>query len=552
LNGTGGGNQNNEQSEFLNPKEPSSNKQSYNKKYDSDDEDFSRNNKDDLSDDDGDKSKKEKNLVKRPIICICNDLYAKVLMHLRKEALVFNVKADPNKLERRLKEICVKEKLNIDVSTIKNLCKQTNYDIRACINTLQFISYNQNNLALMKTLSMDKLQMLGSKDITAGLFEIWNKIFMSSLNPMELTFKSTLGIYNSYGEFERINDGIYVNYINNPTSKNELQNRAKLLEFLSYDDVLTSKINSGHNYEMSKFQCLPGAFAKIKYSSTDKNKNLKFPTFLIDYKKSKKNNFRIISSIKEAFDEECPYSKIGKKSLICDTLPFVYQLIQPEIREINPELMNKKELKQLRTAINIMCQFGIKFHEGRPNEDGEEEDEKIYEPDLSQLLNFSQLEKIEEIEKKNFFNKGNSFSKNKFSNQSQDIESLNKNTRITSKQKFIIRGEYEKLKSYKNNIKDTQQINNNSLIPKNQVQDERKNEKLKKSNFFESQSKKNQDSSENTEDVNKKTIINNMNFGRKRNFSQFADPEYKFVYKFNEGVTNTVRRTLNLNYFFKQ
>lgn len=469
-------------------------------------------------------------------------------MHLRKEALVFNVKADPNKLEKRLKEICIREKLNIEAPTIKNLCKQTNYDIRACINTLQFISYNQNNLALMKTLSMDKLQMLGSKDITAGLFEIWNKIFMTSPNPMELTFNSTLGLYNSFGEFERINDGIYVNYISNPTSKNELHNRAKLLEFLSYDDVLTSKINSGHNYEMIKFQSLPGAYAKIKYSSTDKNKNLKFPSLLIDYKKNKKNNFRIISSIKEVFDEECPYSKIGKKSLICDTLPYVHQLIQPEIREINPELMNKKELKQLRTAINIMCQFGIKFHEGRPNEDGEEDEDKTYDPDVCDLLNFSHSEKTEEIEKKNFFNKGNnSFSKNKFSNQIQDLESLNKNTRITSKQKFIIRGEYEKLKSYKNNIKDIQQIIN----PSNGVQDQIKNEKLKKNNFFESQSKKNQNSAENAEDANKKIIKNNMNFGRKRNFSQFADPEYKFVYKYNEGVTNTVRRTLNLNYFFK-
>src|SRR5690606_29985672 len=111
---------------------------------------------------------KKSNHVKRPIICICNDLYSKVLTILRKEALVFNIKADPVKLEKRLKDICTKEKLNVDTNTIKNLCKQTNYDIRACINTLQFISYNQNNTALLKTLSYDKLFILGSKDITAG------------------------------------------------------------------------------------------------------------------------------------------------------------------------------------------------------------------------------------------------------------------------------------------------------------------------------------------------------------------------------------------------
>jgi len=49
----------------------------------------------------------------------------------------------------------------------------------------------------------------------------------------------------------------------------------------------------------------------------------------------------------------------------------------------------------------------------------------------------------------------------------------------------------------------------------------------------------------------KKETINNMNFGKKRKLNQMTDPEYKFVYKFNEGVTNSVRRTLSLNYFFK-
>ena len=87
--------------------------------YDSDDDTGNKENirrKD--SDDDFDKSK-NKNVVKRPIICICNDLYAKVLMPLRKEALVFNIKADPIKLEKRIRDICLKESLNIDQSTIK-------------------------------------------------------------------------------------------------------------------------------------------------------------------------------------------------------------------------------------------------------------------------------------------------------------------------------------------------------------------------------------------------------------------------------------------------
>lgn len=482
--------------------------------YDSDDDNKENVRRKD-SDDDNDKSKSSKNLVKRPIICICNDLYAKVLMPLRKEALVFNIKADPAKLEKRLKDICLRESLNIEQSTLKNLCKQTNFDIRACINTLQFISYNQNNATLLKTLSSEKLFTIGSKDIGAGLFDIWNKIFTNNKN--EMNFHSVLQLYNSYGEFEKINEGIFVNYVSNPAnSLTELKDRAKLLDYLSYDDTLTSKIHSSHNYELSKFQILPGAFTKLKYSSNDKNKNLKFPSALVEYKKNRKFTQRILAALKESYDEETPNSRIGKKSLICDTLPFIFQLIQPEIREINPELMNVNETRALRTAINIMCQFGIKFFEGKIEEESEED--QIYEPDIHNLLNFNEKNSEPKFEFKNNFKK-------------QTVESplrLKLNYRISSKQKFIIKSEYERIKNYNQHMKE---IGKSGTTSKREL---------------------NMESLNPFKDTKKNPVINNMNFGKKRNFTQFSDPEYKFVYKFNEGVTNSVRRSLNLSYFFKK
>jgi chromosome transmission fidelity protein 18 len=487
--------------------------------YDSDDDNKENIRRKD-SDDDFDKSKSNKNVVKRPIICICNDLYAKVLMPLRKEALVFNIKADPAKLEKRIRDICIKESLNIDQSTIKNLCKQTNFDIRACINTLQFISYNQTNAMLLKTLSSDKLFMIGSKDIGTGLFEIWNKVFTN--NKAEMNFNSVLHLYNSYGEFEKINEGIFVNYVNNPVSGlSELSNRAKLLDYLSYDDIITSKIHSTHNYELSKFQILPGAYSKLKYSSNDKNKNLKFPSVLVEYKKSKKFTQRILSSLKESYDEETPNSRIGKKSLVCDTLPFIFQLIQPEIREINPELMNSNETKALRTAINIMCQFGIKFFEGKSEEDLEMD--QIYEPDIHNLLNFNEKKLEPKIE----------FRNNLKNITNEGPLQIKLNYRISSKHKFIIKSEYERIKHYNQHMKEISKGGN--LSKKSLEVDALKMENL---NPF--------------KDNKKNNVVNNMNFGKKRNFTQFSDPEYKFVYKFNEGVTNSVRRSLNLSYFFKK
>jgi len=243
---------------------------------------------------------------------------------------------------------------------------------------------------------------------------------------------------------------------------------------------------------------------------------------LVEYKKNKKFTQRILSSLKESYDEETPNSRIGKKSLVCDTLPFIFQLIQPEIREINPELMNMNETKALRTAINIMCQFGIKFFEGKP-EDEDLDMDQIYEPDIHNLLNFNEKNLEPKIEFKNNFRK----------NTTDSPLKIKLNYRISSKQKFIIKSEYERIKNYNQHMKE---------IAKGGTMSKSKNEVdvLKMENL------------DPFKDNKKNNVVNNMNFGKKRNFTQFSDPEYKFVYKFNEGVTNSVRRSLNLSYFFKK
>jgi len=513
------------------------------------------------SDDEGNSSKINKNIIKRPIICICNDLYAKTLAPLRKEGLVFHLKrANPYKLLQRLKEICKIENLNIENNLLKNLCEKSNSDIRVCINSLQFISYNISNVALIKSLSSERLSILGCKDIAEGLFDIWMKLFTSF--PGETpNFNTALNIYNN--EYVKINDGIYVNYLKVPKTQTraELVNRTKLLEYLSFSDTVTAKINEKHYYELSKFQALPGAFAKKKYFVTDYKLNLEFPFLLNEYKTNKKINSRIISTIKETFEENNfhnHHSKISKKSLICDVLPYMFQLMQPNIREINTELMTKNEIKQLSIAINAMYNFGLKFKDKTMADEVFEEDisQNVYEPDIQRLLNFS------------CHNVSLSMNVNEsHMNVSDSLSSF----RMTPKQRLILKSEFERLKSLKENTKDIinnhnfSSLSNNASLGHLTTNDDNPvkeiKDKIGRFNFFEPMSKRIQ--SMNQIESNSSTLSKNatdkfnqntsysIEFGKKRNFSNLNDPDYKFVYKYNEGVTNTVRRTLNINYFFK-
>lgn len=89
------------------------------------------------------RKKKDTDVVqlRRPIIFICNDIYARPLAPLKEIAL--NVKIEESNREKliaRLREICQKERVSIEDQILRELAEETNYDARSCINTLQFIA----------------------------------------------------------------------------------------------------------------------------------------------------------------------------------------------------------------------------------------------------------------------------------------------------------------------------------------------------------------------------------------------------------------------------
>lgn len=91
----------------------------------------------------GGKSKKQKNSgLIRPVICICNDLYAPSLRTLRTVAQTIEfTPAEPRKLQERLANIAKQEGLAISTRALNYLCTLTSNDIRSSLNTLQFLQY---------------------------------------------------------------------------------------------------------------------------------------------------------------------------------------------------------------------------------------------------------------------------------------------------------------------------------------------------------------------------------------------------------------------------
>ena len=132
----------------------------------------------DPTDKSGSKTKSSTPKLSRPIICICNDLWAPSLKSLRDVARVFQfVATPPRTMAKRLTEICRKEGLEPDRGAIMQVVEIADGDIRSALNTLQFMQRKFGKI------SRDAITMaaVGHKDVGVTNFQLWRRIFGESV-----------------------------------------------------------------------------------------------------------------------------------------------------------------------------------------------------------------------------------------------------------------------------------------------------------------------------------------------------------------------------------
>ncbi|EUD64718.1 hypothetical protein C922_04862 [Plasmodium inui San Antonio 1] len=87
------------------------------------------------------KDKRNRSIIRRPIICICNDIYHKSLKELRKISKVVVVDSvNYEMLKGRINFICDREGISMGNETVSKLVEICKGDIRAILNTICFLS----------------------------------------------------------------------------------------------------------------------------------------------------------------------------------------------------------------------------------------------------------------------------------------------------------------------------------------------------------------------------------------------------------------------------
>lgn len=206
-------------------------------------------------------------ILRRPIICICNDIYTPSLRALRQVAFVVTFPPlNASRLAERLQSICRKERLRTDMTALLALVDKSGNDVRSCISILQFYANNNRPLTLIDVLNSN----IGQKDRQKGLFDIWSTIFqvqrskqvlatekksdetVADVAIVDTSLKSrvetVISVVQMGGDYERLLNGVHENYLNQKMPDANLNGLTVATEWFCFSDQLHTLIQTQQNY----------------------------------------------------------------------------------------------------------------------------------------------------------------------------------------------------------------------------------------------------------------------------------------------------------------
>ncbi|XP_075035376.1 LOW QUALITY PROTEIN: chromosome transmission fidelity protein 18 homolog [Mixophyes fleayi] len=341
------------------------------------------------------KKKKDGGLMLRPIICICNDQYVTSLRQLRQQAFMLNFPQTlPSRLVQRLYEIAVRQGMKSDTGALMALCEKTENDIRSCINTLQFLHGRGKKELNMRTVQTMKI---GLKDQNKGLFFVWQEIFQlpkiqrkrvgqdlatsdlqhlpgsendplnvlggMPLSAMAQRFHHILHLTTATGEYEKLTMGLYDNFLNMKVKESSFGIVCTALDWLEFTDIVNTTIMHGQNFQLMRYlPFLPVAFHLFFAASNIPR--IAYPN--VHYEAlSKLNQMR--NTLNAMVSEITPAirTRVGPQSLVLDALCLLLDVISPKLRPVNTQLYSIKERQQLADLINTMLAYNLTYHQER-------------------------------------------------------------------------------------------------------------------------------------------------------------------------------------------
>ncbi|XP_021290988.1 chromosome transmission fidelity protein 18 homolog isoform X2 [Herrania umbratica] len=306
--------------------------------------------------------------LSRPVICICNDLYAPALRPLRQVAKVhIFVQPTVSRIVNRLKYICNKEGMKTSSIALTALADYTECDIRSCLNTLQFLNKKKEALNVMEISS----QVVGRKDMSKSAFDIWKEIFQKRKLKRDRKSNSSSG--SSYGEFDFLHslisnrgdydvilDGIHENILQLQYHDPVMQKTVKCLNSLGVSDLMQQYVMRTQQMPLQVYQPFIAITLHRMVAQVQKP-IIEWPKSYQRYRTMLMEKTDILRSWHQ---KSPPYISrhFSTKSCIEDLIsPLLHILSPPNLRPVALHLLSETEKNDLAQLVNVMVSYSITY-----------------------------------------------------------------------------------------------------------------------------------------------------------------------------------------------
>ncbi|XP_023936259.2 chromosome transmission fidelity protein 18 homolog [Bicyclus anynana] len=304
------------------------------------------------------KKKGKSQPLKRPVIAICNDLYATSLRPLRPVSLIVTVGSISTvRLQARLSLVAKCEKLRIPPRVLMAVAARALGDIRAGLHVLSF--FKAKAKAQMDINDIMENTSIGIKDNAKSMMQALQAIFtVNDADP-----NAILKTIQAAGEYDRLVDGIFENYLT-VRSDSRLLIASETMSWLRLYDTINSWTLRQQNYSL--YSMLPICIARChRLLATRQPVKLRFP---MQAQEMYRRKTELDSTVWSVWRGSAASVATTRSALRLDILPLLPYLLSPVLRSANVQLCSESERKSLGACAGAMCDYGLQYVQQRTPE----------------------------------------------------------------------------------------------------------------------------------------------------------------------------------------
>ncbi|CCD26307.1 Ctf18p NDAI_0H01330 [Naumovozyma dairenensis CBS 421] len=315
----------------------------------------------------GKKNKKKQSLLLRPIIAVCNNLYAPALEKLKPHCEIISFKRPSDKsLQERLETISMKEHLDISTKELIDLMDLAEGDVRNCINNLQFLSSHSRYKAKQTSETADgfdsksknKTWESANKDHAVSWFRMVNEIFKKDPHrDIKSQFSEILHQIEQNGNYDRIAQGCFSLYPFVKYSDNGMKKPNHISDWLYFHDRMFSSLFE-HNGELLRYSSIVPLVFFQNFGDVANKEDLRIKNVEFENREKQKMNQAIISSIVHSISTGSPKMLpfIDRRSLVFELLPFIDQMLCSDflkLRDLNSKRLITESLLDILNTFKL-------------------------------------------------------------------------------------------------------------------------------------------------------------------------------------------------------